>query len=75
MEENNELGIDFYFETDKNEYPIRQIEIWENGRILKYDTENFSDDYGFLADKPLKYEEFKDFEISQNNFEIVWRTK
>ena len=70
-----EEGINYYFETDLEGFPIRQIEIWDNGKILKYDEKKSSDKDGFLADKPLDIKEFSDFEIDKIDFEKAWQTR
>lgn len=49
----------FYLETDNNGFPIRQIEIYENGNRLKYNSEKKFDDYGRLGDQKLIFRTLK----------------
>jgi hypothetical protein len=35
----------FYHELDEDFWAIRQIEIYDNGNILKYDEKHFSDEF------------------------------
>lgn len=62
----------FYFETEDNFEVIKQIQVFENGNILKYDEQNYEDEYGFLADQPLEIEDFEEEEISKINFYEIW---
>lgn len=62
----------YFFEVDFDDLPLRHIEIYENGKKLKYSKENDSDEFGFLADQPLDFSEFKNFEISENEFLENW---
>ncbi len=52
--------------------PIKQIEIYSNGKVLKYDEANPEDKYGFLGDQELDLDEFKEFTISKDEFESIW---
>ncbi|MFC0343366.1 hypothetical protein [Epilithonimonas hispanica] len=62
----------YFFETDFNLTVIRQIQLFQNGKSLKYDDENLQDDYGALSDQPLESEEFIDNEISKTEFYEIW---
>ena len=62
----------FYFETDDNLNVLKQIQVFENGKILKYDEQNYEDEFGFLADQPLEIDDFEDEEISKINFYEIW---
>ncbi len=62
----------FYFETDDTLYPTRQINHFEFGKVLKYDSINFHDEFGMIADHALDLTEFKEFEISKDEFEAAW---
>ena len=62
----------WYFELDEEGYPTRQIELYENGNRLKYHSDKKFDDYGALGDQALSFDEFKEFEIEQNEFEREW---
>ena len=62
----------WYFEVDADGYPLRQIEVYENGPTLKYDASHIEDEYGALGDQPLDLSEFSAFEISQEEFVVAW---
>tara|TARA_B100001059_G_C17739451_1_gene530784 strand:+ start:108 stop:374 length:267 start_codon:yes stop_codon:yes gene_type:complete len=73
-------GDDFYswgksiwlFETDNSGQPTKQIEIYENGKVLKYDQTKLEDEYGGLGDQELDLDEFSDFEITEQEFKQNW---
>ena len=62
----------WYVEVDQEGYPTRQIEKYENGNILKYDTANSNDGYGGLGDQALDPDEFAEFEIAAKEFNKEW---
>jgi len=64
---------DFYFETDQNGEVLRQMEIYENGKQLKYSEEMIEDEFGFLTDQPIDLLEFEAFAIDKNDFEDEWK--
>jgi hypothetical protein len=65
----------WYFEVDQAGYPIRQIEQYERGPVLKYDAAHPHDQYGKLADQPLEADDFAGFEISAEEFAAAWTGK
>jgi hypothetical protein len=62
----------FYFETDGTGEVIRQVIVYQNGKVLKYDEDNFEDDYGGLTDQPLDLQEFNEFKITPDEFDMSW---
>lgn len=62
----------WYIEIGMNNYPTRQIELYENGNRLKYHSEKTFDDYGSLGDQAIDILEFQEFEIEKTEFEIEW---
>ncbi len=62
----------WYFEVDDERYASRQIEVYENGNVLKYDAGLASDDYGGLSGPQFDEAEYAEFEISAQHFERVW---
>ncbi|MCH2231777.1 MAG: hypothetical protein MK105_15695 [Crocinitomicaceae bacterium] len=62
----------WFLELDEEHFPIRQIEVYENGIRLKYDRVNFEDSYGMLGDQPISPEEIKGVEINKILFEAEW---
>jgi hypothetical protein len=64
---------DYYFETNQNGEVLRQIEVYENGKTLKYDDKFIEDKFGFLADQPLDLSDFENFAITKTDFELQWQ--
>ncbi|SDH17203.1 hypothetical protein SAMN05421827_11840 [Pedobacter terrae] len=62
----------YYFEADLNGEVIRQIEVYENNKVLKYSEQMMEDEFGFLTDQPIDLIDFKEFEINKNDFEYQW---
>lgn len=62
----------WYFEIGKDDFPNRQIEIYENGKVLKYSQENLDDKYGGLGDQKLDLSEFDGIECEKTEFENNW---
>lgn len=62
----------FYFETDDDGTVFWQIQIFQNGNILKYDQDHLEDDYGGLTDQQLDTGEFADFRNEKDEFEGMW---
>ena len=66
-------GATYFFEIDVDLYPTKQIEVYDNAYVLKYDSNHFYDEYGMLGDQALEIGlEFT--EISQEEFEKVWNS-
>lgn len=63
----------YYFETNHDGEILRQIEVYENGKKLKYSEEFFEDEFGFLADQPINLLDFEKFAITKNDFENQWQ--
>lgn len=66
-------SCEYYFETNQNGDVLRQIEIYENGKTLKYGEQFIADEFGFLADQPLLLSDFENCEITKTDFEFQWR--
>ena len=62
----------WYFETDKSGLPTKQIEVYQNGKVLKYDQTKLEDEFGGLGDQELDLIEFSEFQITKEEFEKVW---
>ncbi|MEO5892003.1 MAG: hypothetical protein ABIQ31_17280 [Ferruginibacter sp.] len=63
---------DYYFETDDQLNVTRQLQVFEQGQVLKYGAEFTEDDFGRLADQPLDEAEFKEHEIATGEFKNIW---
>ena len=62
----------YYFETDDSRNVNRQLQLYQNGRALKYDNIYLEDKFGGLSEVPLDLEEFLIYVISANEFEQIW---
>lgn len=62
----------WYFETDKSGLPTKQIEVYQNGKVLKYNHAKLEDEFGRLGELELDLIEFSKFEITAAEFEKVW---
>lgn len=62
----------WYFEVADDGYPTRQVEVYEHGQIVKYDEEHNEDSFGGLSQAALDLDEFKELEISKEEFEDAW---
>jgi outer membrane protein assembly factor BamB len=65
----------YLMEVGHNLYAIRQIEIYQNGNVLFYDSSHVADDCGRLCDKPLNEEDIQYYAIDEAEFEEIWNTK
>ena len=62
----------WYFEVGTNGFPLKQIELYENGNRLKYHSEKTFDDYGSLGDHALDMNELQTYEIEKAEFYNEW---
>ena len=60
------------FETKNSGQPTKQMEIYDNGKVLKYHQMKLEDEFGRLGDQELDLEEFSEFEITKQEFENIW---
>ena len=65
----------WYFETDVDMWPTRQIEVYESGTVLRYDRQRDEDAFGGLSQVALDAKEFAPFAITQAEFEQVWNSE
>ena len=63
----------YYFETLQNGEVLRQIEVYENDKELRYDNKHREDEYGFLTDQFLYLDEFENYSITETEFESKWQ--
>jgi hypothetical protein len=66
----------WYFEAGDDGWPIRQIEVYDAGRVSRYGPSHQEDRYGRLGEASL-YESGDDwsyFEITEAEFERVWNS-
>jgi hypothetical protein len=66
----------WYFETDEEGWPVRQIEVYEAGRVTRYGPEHDDDRYGGLGEASLydSGEDWSTYEIADVEFERIWHS-
>ncbi|MEX0614156.1 MAG: hypothetical protein WD229_18700 [Pirellulales bacterium] len=68
-----------YLEVGDDQHAVRQVEIFDNGNVLRYDRSHWCDDFGLLlglrfSRKPKWSKTFPGAEIiAAAEFERVWR--
>ena len=72
-DEHDSWGLStWYFEVGDDGYPVRQLEQYDGGAILKYEETHFHDEFGGLSEKALDLDEFAPFEVDRTAFETAW---
>jgi hypothetical protein len=66
----------WYFETDNEGWPVRQVEVYDGGQVLRYGPRHGEDHYGGLGQVSLygSGEDWGSLEITSAEFERVWRS-
>jgi hypothetical protein len=65
----------WYFEIDHDGFPIKQLEIYANGKSLWYTRDKLDDKFGSLGDKAFEAEEFEPLLITKLEFDKTWSEK
>jgi len=63
----------FYFESAIDGWVLRQLQLFDDGRFLAYDTGNCDDAFGGLSEAQLDFPEFDEYEIERVDFESQWK--
>ncbi|MEU4565009.1 hypothetical protein AB0F72_42080 [Actinoplanes sp. NPDC023936] len=66
----------WFFEVGDDGWPVRQVEVYDAGRILRYGPGHPEDSYGGLSEVSLydSGDEWSVFEITEAEFERVWNS-
>jgi hypothetical protein len=62
----------YYFETDTEGDVLKQIVVYENGKILKYSHLRLEDEYGGLSEKALDLADNEYTPLSKNDYFALW---
>lgn len=62
----------YFFEASDAGAVFRQVEVYTNGRVLRYGPQHAEDEYGFLTDQPLDLDELAGSESDAPTFETAW---
>lgn len=65
----------WYLELNNQHYPLRQIEVYENGKRLKYNVAHINDSFGGLGDQLINIYDLDTYELSSTEFEKHWNFK
>lgn len=63
----------WFFETNPKGNILKQIEVYETGPKLYYDSDTPEDKYGGLGITALSLEEFSKFKITPDEFYLIWK--
>lgn len=72
LEHNDWGSVIVYYETTDDLAPSRQVEIFQNGNVLKYDTNNATDQFGALQVNDLESAESEGEPLPRGEFEQFW---
>lgn len=73
-DEYSDWGNSFWYnEFDEEFYATKQMRIYDNGNVLKYDLERIDDEFGCLAEGIIDIGS-ESQEISKEEFEAVWNS-
>lgn len=63
----------YYFEVGEDGWPLRQVEVYDNGPTLRYGPEHEEDKYGQVGQAQLdESEDWAAWAITAEDFEQAW---
>ncbi len=75
-EAHDEWGESWWFvEVASDGYPQRQLEVYDDGTVLKYDAQHVSDEWGMLGDQAVDASVEGLVAITRDEFEAQWTAR
>ncbi|GAB3190019.1 hypothetical protein FHX75_111242 [Micromonospora palomenae] len=63
----------YYFDAAEDGWPVRQVEVYDSGPVLRYGPAHREDRFGGLGQGQLdEFEEWAEWEITAAEFERQW---
>lgn len=62
----------WFFETNEANKILKQITVYNNGKVLKYSEENRTDEFGNLSNQQLTIDDCDGEIISKEEFYTLW---
>ncbi len=62
----------YYFAVDSDNYPVKQIQVTDEGKVYKYDEHNPQDDNGGLSEVALEIADEQYIVIPKAEFDTLW---
>jgi hypothetical protein len=66
----------WFFEVGADGWPVRQVEVYDEGPTLRYGPDHDEDEYGGLGRARLdEFEDWAPWAISSEDFEEAWQPR
>ncbi|MEE9406522.1 MAG: hypothetical protein V3V28_00465 [Polaribacter sp.] len=62
----------WYFETNEENEILKQVTVYQNGKVIKYCRQNPKDEFGNLGDHALTIEDCDGSVIEKDDFYNLW---
>lgn len=62
----------WYFETNEADEVLKQITVYNNGKVTKYDNNHLEDEFGGLCEGTLTIDDCDGEEITKEEFYQLW---
>ncbi|MDP5106154.1 MAG: hypothetical protein NWQ31_08285 [Polaribacter sp.] len=62
----------WYFETNDADEVLKQITVYKNGKVTKYDNNHLEDEFGGLCEGALTIDDCDGEEMTKEEFYLLW---